>query len=106
MKIYIAGKITGLDEQTAFDLFDAAERDIEAIGHEPLNPMKLVDQDPMRSYEDMLLSALEILIVDSTAIYMLANWRDSIGARIEHAIAENLNRPIYYQPTPLPEEKQ
>jgi len=33
---------------------------------------------------------------------MLANWRDSKGARIEHAIAEILGKPIYYEGTELP----
>jgi len=102
MKLYIAGQITGLDEAVAYELFLRAENLLTQLGHEPLNPMKIVDQDEMRCYEDQLLDALEIVLVSSEALFMLANWRDSKGARIEHAIAEILGRPIYYEATELP----
>ncbi len=103
MKIYIAGKITGMDEAVAFAEFEAAEEMIAGLGHEPLNPMKLVDQDPMCAYEDQLLDALEVVLVSATALYMLANWRDSKGARVEHAIAEIFGKPIYYEASSLPD---
>ncbi len=99
MNIYIAGKITGLTEAEAFESFDLAAREIEKRGHEPLNPMRLVDQDPDRTYEDLLLNALEIVLVSAEAMYMLPNWRDSLGARIEHAIATEKKLPIYYAAT-------
>lgn len=102
MQIYLAGKITGLDEDVAFRLFESAEAFIVAKGHTPLNPMKLVDQEEMREYECLLLDALEIVLVSAEALYMLANWRDSKGARIEHAIAEILGKPIYYAETGIP----
>lgn len=102
MKIYIAGKITGLDYETAESEFIFAEGTIERLGHEPLNPMKLVDQDDERTYEDQLLDALEIVLVDAQALYMLPNWRDSKGARIEHAIAEILGREIFYAASQIP----
>lgn len=40
MKIYIAGKITGLDLDYAADEFERAEQHLRIVGHEPLNPMK------------------------------------------------------------------
>lgn len=96
-RIYIAGKITGLDLEDAFRTFEAAEVGIRERGHEPLNPMKLVDQDPDRFWAEDMLDAIEIVLVRAQAVYMLSNWRDSKGARIEHAIAEQLGLPIYYE---------
>lgn len=101
MNIYIAGKITGLDETAAFELFDLAARHLEKLGHTPLNPMTLVDQDDERAYEDLLLDALEIVLCSAEALYMLPNWRDSLGARIEHAIAVEKKLPIYYAATEI-----
>jgi len=49
-----------------------------------------------------LIEALTIVLVMAEAVYMLANWRDSKGARAEHAIAEIFNKPIYYAATELP----
>lgn len=102
MKIYIAGQITGLDAAEAVRLFGAADALLTKAGHEPLNPIEMVDQDPTREYEDLLLEALTIVLVMAEAVYMLANWRDSKGARAEHAIAEIFNKPIYYEATALP----
>ena len=105
MKIYIAGKITGLDEDVAFAEFEAAEGLIASLGHEPLNPMKLVDQSLGREYEEYLLDALRIVLIDATAVYFLPNWMDSFGARIEHAIATERLMPIYndlFPPPPVP----
>lgn len=99
MKLYIAGRITGLEYEEAESMFMMAETMIEKLGHEPLNPLALVDQDPDRTYEDYLLDALEIVLCSAEAMYMLPNWRDSLGARIEHAIAVEKCLPIYYAET-------
>lgn len=103
MQIYIAGKITGLDSTKCYVAFKNAEYRIAELGHEPLNPYTLVDQDPDRTYEDYLLDALEIVLCSAQALYMLPNWRDSLGARIEHAIAVEKGLPIYYAASELPE---
>lgn len=99
MVIYIAGKITNLDYEEAESLFLAAETVIEKAGHEPLNPMKLVEQSGTRCYNELLLDALSIVLAYADALYMLPNWRQSLGARIEHAIAVEKGLPIYYAAT-------
>lgn len=96
MKIYTAGKISGLDEDEAFRLFEEAERLLIVAGHTPLNPMRLVDQTEGREYEEYLLDALRVMLVDAEALYMLENWHDSRGARIEYLIARELGKPIYH----------
>ena len=102
MKIYIAGPITGLDYEEAVPAFIAAAAMLETLGHEPLDPMTLVDQNEMRAWEDYILDGIEIILNDAEALYMLDGWRESKGARLEHAVAESLGRPIYYQASELP----
>lgn len=102
MKLYVAGKISGLDEDEAFRLFEEAERLLIAAGHTPLNPMKLVDQAEGREYEEYLLDALRVMILDCEGVYFLSNWQDSFGARIEHAIAVEMKTPRFYAASELP----
>ncbi|MBK8468165.1 MAG: DUF4406 domain-containing protein [Chloracidobacterium sp.] len=64
--------------------------------------MKLVDQKPGREYFEYLFDALQIMIFQGEGVYFLSNWRDSKGARIEHAFAEIFNIPIYYAASELP----
>lgn len=91
MKIYIAGKITGLSGEEAEGNFMWNERLVEQYGHEPLNPMKLVDQSEGREYEEYLTDALRIMLTEADGVLFLANWRDaSDGAAIEHFIASRL----------------
>lgn len=100
MRIYIAGKITGLDHREVFEVFDRAVNIVAMAGHEPLDPMQLVDQTPGREYNEYLLDALAVFFT-ANAIYMLPNWQDSYGARVEHAIAVERRIPIFYAATEL-----
>jgi len=96
MRIYIAGKITGLTFEEAESAFMFAEGVLERAGHTPLNPMRLVDQSEGRRYEEYLSDALRIMIVDAEAVYFLNNWNQSRGAKIEHATARALGMPLYH----------
>lgn len=97
MRVYIAGKITGLDPAEAERLFAEAETAIEKAGHTPLNPLKLVDQAPGRHYNEYLADALNILLKQAEAVWFLVNWQNSNGALIEQRIALQLDIPRYYQ---------
>lgn len=107
MKIYISGKITGLDIQDAAVEFTAAQLMIERLGHEALNPLSEVDQTEGREYCEYLADALRILLTEADAVYFLPNWRDaSDGAAIEHFIAARLakfRRRIFYSLKDVPQ---
>ena len=90
MKVYIAGKITGLEPEVAYELFLAAENLICHYGHTPLSPIKLVDQTEGREYGEYLADALTILLTQADAVYFLDNWTESNGAKIEKFIAATL----------------
>jgi hypothetical protein len=89
VKIYISGKITGLVYDQAFAMFEAAEVVLTKLGHEPVNPMKAVDQTEGRKYTDYLKDAI-VGMFECDGIYLLSNWRESKGAGLEHLIAEQL----------------
>lgn len=99
MKVYVSGQITGLDETVAAEMFAQAANDIKfgsiLFGDvEVINPMELPHLHEGK-WIDYMCEDIRALH-DCQMIYMLPNWRDSKGARIEHAIAEILGLDIYY----------
>ncbi len=101
MRIYLSGAISKIPYEEAFELFEHAERIIENFGHEPVNPMKSAGEYPGKPWSEYM--AEDIMILDACdAIFMLQNWRDSDGARIEHYIAAVRGKQIFYQATEIP----
>ncbi len=95
-KVYISGKITGLDYQEAFDIFEKAELEVKNLGGTPINPMKICENNPNWSWEDYMEKDLGALL-RCEGIYMLKNWGNSRGARIEYAVAKEMGLTIEFQ---------
>lgn len=95
MKTYISGKITGLDKADFEQRFAAAEKELIEVGFEPVNPCKIA-HDHDCTWESYMLCDIKALF-ECQAIYMLNNWRNSAGARIEHAIAIEKGMKVFYQ---------
>lgn len=93
-KIYVAGKVTGMEE-AAKELFAAASRNLLMAGKVPVNPMMLdhSHDGKWESYMKVCIAAL----CSCDSIYMLPNWRQSKGANVEHSLAEKLGMVIYYE---------
>lgn len=96
MKVYISGKITGLDLNDARALFAEAAEEVRLMGHEPMNPMELTPGSTDWVWEDYMIKDIKILF-GCEGIYMMRNWQDSKGARIEHHIALETGKGIMYQ---------
>jgi hypothetical protein len=96
MKIYIAGKITGLDWYEAFNNFCKADDMLVAAGHEPINPMKKVSEQEGYSWADYMKEDIPLLL-SCDAIYLLSDWGDSKGARLEKVIAEELGMELIFE---------
>ena len=102
MKIYLAGPISDLEPSEAEANFLFAEMLVTEAGHEPLNPLKLVDQTPGRKYGEYLADALQIMLTQADAVLFLANWHESRGARIEMFTAGECGIPMYFKADQLP----
>lgn len=97
-KVYISGKITGLDINDAKALFNGAEEMLTEQGKNAINPFKIAPfgNAGRPSWADyMRADIIELCKCDS--IYMLHNWEDSKGARMELDIARKLNLNVYIQ---------
>jgi hypothetical protein len=81
-RIYVSGPMTGVPEFNA-PAFDMAYRDLMTEGYAPVLPVPFVDG---KSYEEYLRDDLKLLL-DCDGIYMLPNWQESKGAKIEHMVA-------------------
>lgn len=95
IRIYISGQITGLDIKVAAENFEQAELKLAEVGHAPVNPMKIVPYDPEWTWEDYMVADIRALF-GCEAIFMLSNWEQSKGARIEHAIATQMGIAVHY----------
>ena len=91
MKIYISGKITGIEKE-AIAIFEKAEKELLVAGYEVVNPMKL-NHDHDKSWASYMKVCIKALC-DCDAIYLLHNWQDSDGANIEFGIALKLRLKI------------
>ena len=86
MKGYISGKISGLPFEEVIAKFAKAEARLVSMGLEPVNPLKNgLTQEA--SWNDHMVKDIEMLF-GCEAIYLLNDWNDSKGARIEKYIAE------------------
>ena len=95
-KVYISGKISGLEFADAYSNFEFAEKYINLLNnHVAVNPMKL-EHVHDQSWESFMLEDIKALF-ECDAIYMLKNWGNSKGARIERSIAIETNIEIIYE---------
>lgn len=108
--IYISGKISGLDINEAERRFNKAECDLtktynyltkespsfKGQSFTIINPLKIQRHVPGKTWEEYMLKDIKYLF-RCTNIYMLRNWQDSKGARVEHAIAKELGLSIVYE---------
>ncbi|MCL2290845.1 MAG: DUF4406 domain-containing protein [Bacteroidetes bacterium] len=87
MKVYLAGKISGLSFQDVFIKFNAKEFELKRAGHTVVNPIRLVSQS--WSWEKCMKKCIEQL-AQCDAIYLLPDWAESRGAKLEYHIAQEL----------------
>lgn len=102
VKIYIAGPITLGDTLTPdkvavnVEAFTRAERDLQALGYETLNPTRQEGREGCVTWLDYMRASLRD-IADCDGVALLPGWADSRGARLEQEIAFGLglpNRPV------------
>lgn len=100
-RVYISGKISGMDEMQSKAKFRKAENELW-FKHRvhpcmTFNPWVLDYILKDAEYEEFMRVDLAVLSI-CDAIYMLNNWEDSAGAKRELAEAQRLGLDIYYEP--------
>lgn len=91
MKIYVAGKITGLENYK--ELFSKVAEQLESEGHSVMNPAVL----PSGFTQDNYMAICYTMIDVCEAVYFLENWVDSKEAKMEFEYAVLTNKWIKYQ---------
>jgi hypothetical protein len=93
-KIYIAGKVTGENREACIAKFKKAQQEIEALGHEAVNPIEVVG-DWEASWADAMKKCIRAL-VDSDGIFLLRDFHKSTGAMMERSLAYDLKIPRFF----------
>lgn len=89
MKIYIAGKVTGLPKDEVTAKFESAASRVRELGHIPVNPIEVVN-DWHCTWNEAMGKCIAAL-VKCDAVYKLPCSSDSRGAKIELTLAEALD---------------
>lgn len=101
--IYISGKITGDDNYRI--KFAMAEKRLTRDGYSVLNPVEEADKlDRLHqvlgraapTWSEYMKKCI-LVIRDADEVYMLRDWQESRGARLEHYIASELGINILYE---------
>jgi hypothetical protein len=95
-KIYISGKITGLPMEEVIEKFNNCEKQLQEEGFITFNPIKISPYSEEKTWEDYMVSDIEALF-KCDAIYMMLDWGQSKGARIEYQIAKEMGIQIYFE---------
>lgn len=95
-KIYIAGQISKLPIEKTTKKFKRAEDKLSKLGYETINPLLVSPYHVDKDWNDYMSDCLRELF-KCNAIYMLNNWKDSQGARIEHDVAINMGIEVIYE---------
>lgn len=95
MKVYISGKVSGLDYELVQAKFAKAEAFLNEIdGFEAVNPL-CNGLPPEAPWSEHMARDIEMLH-DCHCIYMLDDWQQSTGARIEYEIAVSEGKIILF----------
>lgn len=95
--VFISGKVSGLSPIQAYTKFKAAEFRLlnEIEKYKVINPISICKST--YPWWLCMVICLYNLIFKADYIYMLDNWKDSRGARIEHAVARKIGKGIIYE---------
>lgn len=91
MKIYISGKITG--DKDYKHKFKVIEEYLIRAGHSVMNPAILPDGFSYDEYMRICFAMLDVC----DAIYMIADWKQSEGARKEYNRARWLGKDVIFE---------
>ena len=99
-KVYISGKISGLDFEEACRRFEEAEKYLQKLGYRTSNPTKMTLCVWLAQHGHYRLCLwIQLLWMSATCqcIYLLDGWHTSDGARAERAVARVMGLTALYE---------
>lgn len=100
MRLYISGKITGLEKSEYMKKFANAQLKLISLGYSVINPAAVNSMLPEDTNYDEYMRMSMTMLEMCDGIYMLDNWQDSKGANMELERAKELGLKVYYE-TPV-----
>lgn len=85
MRVYVSGKITGTTDY--MERFQYAEEYLMSLGYTVINPAAVNARLPLDTTWEEYMKISFTLLELCDAIFMLDDWEDSRGAKLEHAYA-------------------
>ena len=95
MKVYISGKITGLEKSAVLSKFYASAKALKKDGYTVMSPAVLVLNEGFDHADYMHICYAMIDVCD--AVYMQKDWQNSQGAQMERDYAEERQKPIIFE---------
>lgn len=95
MKVYIAGKVTGLQKDEIFKKFYESGKQLKKDGHIVMSPAVLVLNEGFEHEDYMHICYAMIDVCD--AVYIQKDWQQSKGARMERQYAKEWKKLIIYE---------
>lgn len=95
MKIYLSGKISGTDLKETSEKFKTYQKHFEKLEHEVVNPFELTT-DLTLDWCTYMKTDIKAML-DCDTIFVMNDYIDSIGAKLEFHIAVMLGYPIIRQ---------
>ena len=96
MRVYISGKITGNPGYRSD--FEQAESQLRDAGFDVMNPAREVYDAGFAEYPyDQIMAYCLELLEECDAIYMMASYKDSNGAKMELKHAKKIGLKVLYE---------
>lgn len=91
-KIYICGQVSGLHHDRVYHKFASWEYNLNKLGFEVVNPMKLISRHT--KYAEMMRTRIHAL-TECNSIFILDDWKESQDSRLEYDLALKLRLSDY-----------
>lgn len=95
-KVYICGKITGLEKSLYTQIFKDAQVILEEKGYIVVNPVTLCEEKNLHGWIECMRACIKALM-DCDTIFVLNNSSSSKGANVERFLAHILKFKFLYQ---------
>ena len=105
-KIYIAGRVTGLKPEQYEPMFATVKKELEAAGHEVINPLTDIPHEDVNNWALTIMECLPY-VAQCDCIALLPGWEKSDGAQMEYHFARgNQLQVLQVRPVGKPNSRQ